>query len=75
MYPVFEGNVLTQRDVAGVLHVPERALEDWRLRRHGAPNLKLGHHARHELDDIVPRFRRHRAAFHLRPQSHFAAQL
>lgn len=44
---------LTQREVAELLRLPERTLEDWRLTRHGPPYLKLGRHVRYDLADIV----------------------
>jgi hypothetical protein len=47
--PVF----LTQHEIADVLKVPERTLEDWRLTRHGPPWLKLGRHVRYDLVDVV----------------------
>ncbi|MFP5289551.1 MAG: helix-turn-helix transcriptional regulator [Actinomycetes bacterium] len=44
---------LTQREVAELLRLPERTLEDWRLTSHGPPYLKLGRHVRYDLADVV----------------------
>jgi excisionase family DNA binding protein len=51
--PPIAPTFLTQREVAELLRLPERTLEDWRLTRHGSPYLKLGRHVRYELADIV----------------------
>ena len=56
--PVF----LTQHQLAELLHVPERTLEDWRLTQHGPPYLKLGRHVRYDLDDVVAWAKGHRHA-------------
>jgi excisionase family DNA binding protein len=51
--PSIAPTFLTQREVAELLRLPERTLEDWRLTRHGPPYLKLGRHVRYDLADIV----------------------
>lgn len=43
----------TQTEIAELLQVPERTLEDWRLTHHGPPYLKLGRHVRYDLPDVV----------------------
>lgn len=52
--PVF----LTQREVADLLRLPARTLEDWQQIRTGPPYVKLG---RHDRDDLLAwvRERRH----------------
>lgn len=52
---------LTQQEVAGVLQVPERTVEDWRLTGNGPPFMKLGRHVRYDLSELVAwaRERRH----------------
>jgi excisionase family DNA binding protein len=47
--PVF----LTQSEVAELLRLPVRTVEDWRLTRNGPPWLKLGRHVRYEQDDLL----------------------
>lgn len=47
--PVF----LTQREVAELLRVPVRTVEDWRLTRSGPPWVKLGRHVRYEQDELL----------------------
>jgi excisionase family DNA binding protein len=47
--PVF----LTQNEVAELLRLPVRTVEDWRLTRNGPPWLKLGRHVRYERDDLL----------------------
>lgn len=55
--PVF----LTQREVADLLRLPARTLEDWRQTRSGPPYVKLGRHVRYDRDDLLAwvRERRH----------------
>lgn len=47
--PVF----LTQREVADLLRVPVRTVEDWRLTRSGPPWVKLGRHVRYEQAELL----------------------
>jgi excisionase family DNA binding protein len=47
--PVF----LTSRQVADLLRVPLRTVEDWRLTRNGPPWLKLGRHVRYEQAELL----------------------
>ncbi len=47
--PVF----LTQCEVAEVLRVPVRTVEDWRLTRSGPPWVKLGKHVRYEQAELL----------------------
>ena len=47
--PVF----LTQREVAELLRVPVRTVEDWRLTRSGPPWVKLGRHVRYEQAELL----------------------
>jgi excisionase family DNA binding protein len=51
--PSIAPTFLTQRELADLLRLPERTLEDWRLTRHGPPYLKLGRHVRYDLADVV----------------------
>ncbi|GAB3120911.1 helix-turn-helix transcriptional regulator [Glaciibacter psychrotolerans] len=44
---------LTQRELAELLQLPERTLEDWRLAHTGPPYLKLGRHVRYDLHDVL----------------------
>jgi hypothetical protein len=44
---------LTQPEVAELLRVPERTLEDWRLTHSGPPYSKLGRHVRYNIDDVI----------------------
>jgi hypothetical protein len=52
---------LTQGEVAELLRLPLRTVEDWRLTRSGPPWLKLGRHVPHEQGDVLAwvRGRRH----------------
>lgn len=52
----------TQAEIAELLQVPERTLEDWRLTHHGPPYLKLGRHVRYDLLDVVAWAREQRHA-------------
>ena len=47
--PVF----LTQSEVAELLRLPARTVEDWRLTRSGPPWVKLGRHVRYEQSDLL----------------------
>ncbi|MFT0847729.1 helix-turn-helix domain-containing protein [Actinomycetaceae bacterium L2_0104] len=47
--PVF----LTQREVADLLRVPVRTVEDWRLTRSGPPWGKLGRHVRYDQAELL----------------------
>ena len=51
---------LTQHEVAELLRVPERTLEDWRLTHSGPPYLKLGRHVRYDLQDVLTWVKEHR---------------
>ncbi|MGN6199921.1 helix-turn-helix domain-containing protein [Humibacter sp.] len=53
--PVF----LTSRQVAELLRVPLRTVEDWRLTRTGPPWLKLGRHVRYEQAALLAWVREH----------------
>lgn len=59
--PSIAPTFLTQREVAELLRLPERTLEDWRLTCQGPPYLKLGRHVRYDLADVIgwARERRH----------------
>lgn len=48
-----EPALLTQAEVAVLLGVPERTIEDWRLTKSGLPWLKLGRHVKYERDDVL----------------------
>jgi len=47
--PIF----LTQRDVAELLRLPPRTLEDWRQTGSGPPFVKLGRHVRYDRDELL----------------------
>ena len=51
---------LTQREVAELLRLPERTLEDWRLTHTGPPYLKLGRHVRYDVQDVLAWVQEHR---------------
>ena len=51
---------LTQHELAELLRLPERTLEDWRLMHAGPPYLKLGRHVRYDVDDVLARVRERR---------------
>ena len=51
---------LTQHEVAELLRLPERTLEDWRLTHAGPPYLKLGRHVRYDVQDVLAWVREHR---------------
>ncbi|TFD50640.1 DNA-binding protein [Cryobacterium frigoriphilum] len=51
---------LTQRELAELLRVPERTLEDWRLTTTGPPFLKFGRHVRYDVEDVLTWAREHR---------------
>ncbi|WP_426183520.1 helix-turn-helix transcriptional regulator [Microbacterium sp. TWP3-1-2b2] len=55
--PIF----LTQREVADLLRLPGRTLEDWRQTQQGPPYVKLGRHVRYERAELLAwvRERRH----------------
>lgn len=44
---------LTQREVAELLRLPARTLEDWRQTRQGPPYFKLGRHVRYRRDEVL----------------------
>jgi excisionase family DNA binding protein len=54
--PVF----LTAREVAELLRLPLRTVEDWRLTRTGPPYVKLGRHVRYDRDELHEWIRGHR---------------
>ncbi|MFH8250255.1 helix-turn-helix domain-containing protein [Microbacterium sp. B2969] len=43
----------TQAEIAEIIKVPERTLEDWRLNHVGPPYMKLGRHVRYDLLEVV----------------------
>jgi excisionase family DNA binding protein len=51
---------LTQQELAEMLRLPERTLEDWRLTRTGPPYLKFGRHVRYDLHDVLAWAKEHR---------------
>ena len=51
---------LTQQELAEMLRLPERTLEDWRLTHTGPSYLKLGRHVRYDLQDVLAWAREHR---------------
>jgi excisionase family DNA binding protein len=51
---------LTQHEVAELLSLPERTLEDWRLTHTGPPYFKLGRHVRYEVQDVLAWVQEHR---------------
>ena len=44
---------LTQHELAELLQLPERTLEDWRLTGSGPPYMKLGRHVRYDIEDVL----------------------
>ena len=44
---------LTQHELAELLQLPERTLEDWRLTHAGPPYMKLGRHVRYDIADVL----------------------
>ncbi|WP_241984777.1 helix-turn-helix domain-containing protein [Cryobacterium adonitolivorans] len=51
---------LTQHELAELLRLPERTLEDWRLTRSGTPYLNLGRHVRNDVQDVLAWVQEHR---------------
>ena len=51
---------LTQRELAELLRMPERTLEDWRLMQTGPPYLKLGRLVRYDVQDVLTWVHEHR---------------
>jgi hypothetical protein len=51
---------LTQQELAELLRLPERTLEDWRLTHTGPPYLKLGPQVRYDVQDVLAWVREHR---------------
>lgn len=49
--------ILTQDEVATLLKVPPRTLEDWRLTHSGPPYRRIGRHVRYELTEVMDWFR------------------
>ncbi|BDZ56076.1 helix-turn-helix transcriptional regulator [Agromyces marinus] len=54
--------LLTQHELAELLQMPERTLEDWRLRSSGPAFLKIGRHVRYEFTDVLAWLGEHRHA-------------
>ena len=52
----------TQAEIADIIKVPERTLEDWRLNHVGPPYMKLGRHVRYDLLEVVAWAREQRHA-------------
>ena len=52
----------TQAEIAEIIKVPERTLEDWRLNNVGPPYMKLGRHVRYDLLEVVAWAREQRHA-------------
>lgn len=44
---------LRQHELAELLQLPERTLEDWRLTHAGPPYMKLGRHVRYDIEDVL----------------------
>jgi hypothetical protein len=51
---------LTQHELAELLRLPERTLEDWRQTHAGPPYLKLGRHVRYDVQDVLAWGEEHR---------------
>ncbi|SEN17994.1 Helix-turn-helix domain-containing protein [Cryobacterium luteum] len=51
---------LTQRELAELLRMPERTLEDWRLTQTGPPYIKLGRLVRYDVRDVLTWVHEHR---------------
>ena len=51
---------LTQRELAELLRMPERTLEDWRLMQTGPPYVKLGRLVRYDVQDVLTWVHEHR---------------
>lgn len=49
--------ILTQDELAALLKVPPRTLEDWRLTCSGPPYRRIGRHVRYELIEVMDWFR------------------
>ncbi|MGJ0203037.1 helix-turn-helix domain-containing protein [Leucobacter sp. gxy201] len=56
--PVF----LTSREVADMLRIPVRTVEDWRLTRSGPPWVKFGRHVRYNQAELLDWVEGHRRA-------------
>lgn len=52
----------TQAEIADIIKVPERTLEDWRLDHVGPPYMKLGRHVRYDLSEVFAWAREQRHA-------------
>ena len=52
----------TQAEIADIIKVPERTLEDWRLNHVGPPYMKLGRHVRYDLSELFAWAREQRHA-------------
>jgi excisionase family DNA binding protein len=48
--------ILTPLEVAELLQIPVRTLEEWRLRKYGPPYRKLGRHVRYEINAVMAWF-------------------
>lgn len=55
--PSFDRNeevvILTTREVAELLKIPPRTVEDWRISGSGPRYRKIGKHVRYELRDVL----------------------
>ena len=52
----------TQAEIADIIKVPERTLEDWRLNHVGPPYMNLGRHVRYDLSEVFAWAREQRHA-------------
>lgn len=52
----------TQAEIADIIKVPERTLEDWRFNHVGPPYMKLGRHVRYDLAEVFAWAREQRHA-------------
>jgi excisionase family DNA binding protein len=55
-------DLLTLREVADLLRVPEATLRYWRHRRAGPDSYKIGRHIRYQRNDVQAWVRRQRTA-------------
>lgn len=55
-------DIKTQAEIAEIIKVLERTLEDWRLNHLGPPHVKLGRHVRYDLLEVVAWAREQRRA-------------
>lgn len=52
----------TQSEIADIIKVPGRTLEDWRFNHVGPPYMKLGRHVRYDLAEVFAWAREQRHA-------------